>query len=201
MRKIIVGIDEAGRGPLAGPVVASAFCIIDKPRFRAVGDFDSKKLKPEWRENLYKILTTHPQIEWGIGQVSEKIIDQINIFQATRLAMQKAFFSLNSKLAKRGLSASLVIIDGISTIDISTPQKAVIRADASVFPCMAASIIAKVTRDRLMLKLHEKYPLYGFDRHKGYGTKLHFEMLKKHGPCPIHRFSFTPCNTYKDVLN
>ncbi|MEK7542482.1 MAG: ribonuclease HII [Patescibacteria group bacterium] len=199
MQKIIVGIDEAGRGPLAGPVVAAAFCIIGKPKFRAVGDFDSKKLTPQWREDLYQILTTHPQTEWGIGKVSEKLIDKINIFQATRLAMRKAFLQLNGKLEKRGLNPNLVIVDGMSTIDISAPQKAIIKADTTIFSCMAASIIAKVTRDRLMLRYHKKYPLYGFDRHKGYGTPLHFEMLEKYGPCPIHRLSFAPCK-YTSLL-
>ncbi|HEY4510201.1 MAG TPA: ribonuclease HII [Candidatus Paceibacterota bacterium] len=193
MQKIIVGIDEAGRGPLAGPVVAAAFCVVGKPKFRTAGDFDSKKLRPEWREDLYKILTTHPQTEWGIGIVSEKVIDKINIFQATKLAMKKAFQNLKRKLDKRGLVPNLVIVDGNALIDISVSQKAVVKADATIFQCMAASIVAKVTRDRLMLKLHKKYPQYGFDRHKGYGTKLHFEMLKKYGPCPIHRLSFAPC--------
>ena len=197
MQKIIVGIDEAGRGPLAGPVVAAAFCIIGKPRFRAKGDFDSKKLTPRWREDLYQILTTHPQIEWGIGRVSEKVIDKINIFQATRLAMKKAVLSLERKLRDRieipVLVIDSLIIDGNILLDLPFPQKAVIKADATIFLCMAASVIAKVTRDRLMLKLHKKYPMYGFDRHKGYGTRLHFAMLKKHGPCPIHRLSFAPC--------
>lgn len=197
MQKIIVGIDEAGRGPLAGPVVAAAFVmlntkykILDTSRLR-----DSKALSPIQREQIYGELRESPLVEWGIGRVSEKVIDRINIFQATRLAMRNAFLALSDKLAKRGLAPNLVIIDGISTIDISAPQKAVIKADATIFSCMAASIIAKVTRDRLMLKLHKKYPAYGFDRHKGYGTRLHFEMLKKHGPCPIHRKSFRPIST------
>jgi len=215
MRKIIVGIDEAGRGPLAGPVVAAAFCIVGKPRFRARGDFDSKKLTPQWREDLYKILTTHPQVEWGIGQVSEKVIDDINILQATRLAMVKAVKNLQQKLRKRAEKSTVhflndraksvpnfvidsLIIDGNFLLDLPISQKAVVKADATIFQCMAASIIAKVTRDRLMLKLHKKYPAYGFDRHKGYGTKIHFEMLKKHGPCAIHRLSFAPCK--QDLL-
>ncbi len=192
MQKIIVGIDEAGRGPLAGPVVAVAFVILNKTldtsRLR-----DSKALSPIQRERIYNDLRKSPLAEWGIGQVSEKAIDRINIFQATRLAMRNAFLHLKNKLAKKGLTPDLVIIDGISLIDISAPQKAIIKADATVLQCMAASIIAKVTRDRLMLKLHKQYPQYGFDRHKGYGTRLHFEMLTKHGPCPIHRLSFAPC--------
>ena len=209
-QKIIVGIDEAGRGPLAGPVVAAAFCVVGKPKFRARGDFDSKKLKPQWREDLYQILTTHPQVEWGIGQVSEKQIDNINILQATRLAMVKAVKNLQQKLRRRPRESyhhfshdrrksdeyfpiDSLIIDGNILLDLPIPQQAIPKADTTIFSCMAASIIAKVTRDRLILRLHKKYPQYGFDRHKGYGTKLHFAMLKKHGPCPIHRLSFAPC--------
>jgi len=213
MQKIIVGIDEAGRGPLAGPVVAAAFCVVGKPKFRAIGDFDSKKLTPQWREDLYQVFTSHPQIEWGIGQVSEKQIDKINILQATRLAMKKAFWNLhwnlqrklsqNSNIIKSSYSRKilykyydeLVIVDGNILLDLPVAQKAVVKADATIFPCMAASIIAKVTRDRLMLKLHKKYPLYGFDRHKGYGTTFHLEALKKYGPSPIHRLSFAPCKS------
>ncbi|MBI2098385.1 MAG: ribonuclease HII [Candidatus Wildermuthbacteria bacterium] len=197
MQKIIVGIDEAGRGPLAGPVVAAAFCVVGKPKFRAIGDFDSKKLTPQWREDLYQVFTSHPQIEWGIGQVSEKQIDKINILQATRLAMKKAFYGLFRKLQNKGVTPNLLIVDGTSLLDIPISQKAIPKADATIFPCMAASIIAKVTRDRLMLKLHERYPVYGFDRHKGYGTKFHLQALARFGPCTIHRKSFSPIS---DVL-
>lgn len=194
MQKIIVGIDEAGRGPLAGPVVAAAFCIIGKPKFRAVGDFDSKKLTPKWREDLYQIFTTHPQIQWGIGKVSEGVIDKINIFQATRLAMKKAVLALQRKMyeVRPRTSIELLIIDGNMLLDLPISQRAIPHADATIFLCMAASIIAKVTRDRLMRKLHKKYPVYGFDRHKGYGTMLHLEALKKYGVSPIHRRSFSP---------
>lgn len=196
MHKIIVGIDEAGRGPLAGPVVAAAFCVVGKPKFRAVGDFDSKKLTPQWREDLYKILTTHPQVEWACGQVSEKQIDKINIFQATKLAMKRAVRRLQAKLIVRDRelyrNIDLLIIDGNMLLDLPISQKAIVKADATIFSCMAASIIAKVTRDRLMRKLHKKYPVYGFDRHKGYGTTFHFEALKRYGVSPIHRRSFSP---------
>ena len=203
MQKIIVGIDEAGRGPLAGPVVACAVSILDFKHWDLFGNWklgfgnlrlrDSKLLSPKQRSMIYTELRRNSDVKWGIGQVSEKQIDKINILQATRLAMKKAFHGLSQKLQKRGLVPSLVIVDGTSLLDILISQKAVPKADATIFPCMAASIIAKVTRDRLMLKLHEKYPVYGFDRHKGYGTPLHFEMLKKYGPCPVHRLSFAPC--------
>lgn len=190
--QLIVGIDEAGRGPLAGPVVASAVVIIDSRAFAVRGVDDSKKLSARAREDLYKIFTSHPQVEWGIGMVSEKQIDKINIFQATRLAMKKAFHNLSRKLQKRGIEPDLLIVDGTALIDVSISQKAIVKADATIVQCMAASIVAKVTRDRLMLKYHKKYPEYGFDSHKGYGTRRHIKMLTKHGSCPIHRQSFAP---------
>ncbi|OHA61116.1 MAG: ribonuclease HII [Candidatus Wildermuthbacteria bacterium RIFCSPLOWO2_02_FULL_47_9c] len=200
MQKIVIGIDEVGRGSLAGPVVAAAFCMVGKPRLRAIGDFDSKKLTPRWREDLYEILTRHPDVEWGIGKVSERQIDRINILQATRLAMRKAFLSLRRKLVKREVKPSLVIVDGRTLLDIPVPQRALPHADATIFFCMASSIIAKVTRDRLMTRYHKKYPRYGFNRHKGYGTPYHLQALKKYGPCSIHRLSFTPCKQMQGVI-
>ena len=192
MKKIIVGIDEAGRGPLAGPVIAAAVTIF--ANYKILGlNRDSKQLTAKQRNEFFHIITNHPKIEWGIGQVSEKQIDKINILQATRLAMEKAFHSLQKKLHKRGVEPQLVIIDGNFLINISTPQRAVVKADTTVMQCMAASIVAKVIRDRLMQKLHVKYPLYNFASHKGYGTKFHLKMLKIHGPCPIHRLTFAPC--------
>ena len=224
MQKIIVGIDEAGRGPLAGPVVAAAFTVLN-PKFeyrnsKHVSGFvlgasnlqlrDSKLLSPKQRELIYEELCRNPDLEWGIGQVSEKQIDKINILQATRLAMKRAFWSLhrnlqrklskNSNIIKSSYSRKilykyydeLVIVDGNILLDLPVAQKAVVKADATIFPCMAASIIAKVTRDHLMLKLHKKYTLYGFDRHKGYGTTFHLQALEKYGTSPIHRRSFSP---------
>src|SRR3989344_8559144 len=202
MQKIIVGIDEAGRGPLAGPAVASAFVffytkyVIHNPYTLR----DSKLLSARQREQIYAQLSRNSEVEGGIGAVSEKQIDKINIFQATRLAMKKAFESLHKKLQKRGVEPELLIVDGTSLIDVAISQKAIIKADATILQCMAASIIAKVTRDRLMLRLHQKYPLYGFDRHKGYGTPQHLEMLRLHGPCAIHRLSFAPCQPKVDKI-
>lgn len=144
---------------------------------------DSKKVTSKRREELYEILTTHPDIEWGVGIVSEKIIDQINILQATKLAMQKAVEGVN-------LEGCVLIIDGNFGINTNHEQKAVPKADENVLECSMASVIAKVTRDRMMNKYHEKYSCYRFDKHKGYGTKLHREMILKHGPCDIHRQSF-----------
>jgi len=184
----VAGVDEVGRGPLAGPVVACAVLInrrrlnLHRSRFGLNQIKDSKKLTPQKREELYKILVNHPDIEWGIGQVSEKLIDRINILEATKLAMKKAV----QKLKK----PSFLILDGKIALSLKTPQKSIVRADEKVFSCSCASVIAKVYRDRLMQKCDQKYPLYGFAQHKGYPTELHRKMLKKHGVSKIHRKSF-----------
>jgi ribonuclease HII len=227
--KFVVGLDEVGRGPLAGPVCAAAVCFFSKAGFVIPARFakasarrakagiqnfksgsripevnashyngagkcgmtlkdirDSKKLTPRQREKWYEILTNHPTIKWGVGLVSEKIIDKINILEATKLAMKKAIEALEYE-------ADYLLLDGNFILeDISINQKAIIRGDERIISCAAASIIAKVTRDRLMERYHKKFPLYGFDRHKGYGTKRHFEEIQKHGPCKIHRLSFAP---------
>ncbi len=183
---IVIGIDEAGRGPLAGPVVASAVKIKNQKSKLKDNDLkikDSKKVTAKRREELYEILTNHLDIEWGVGIVSEKIIDQINILEATKLAMQKAVESVNSENCT-------LIIDGNFGINTNHKQKHYPKADESTLECSMASIIAKVTRDRIMRKYHKQYSFYGFDKHKGYGTKLHFEMIKKHGHCSIHRKTF-----------
>jgi ribonuclease HII len=182
----VIGIDEAGRGPLAGPVVASAVKIKNEDsrlKKNLLKVKDSKKITAKRREELYEILTNHPDVEWGVGVVSEKIIDQINILQATKLAMQEAVEKINRKNC-------FLIIDGSFGVNINCEQKSVPKADENVLECSMASVIAKVTRDRIMMKYHLKYPFYRFDKHKGYGTKLHLEMIKKHGHCPIHRKTF-----------
>jgi ribonuclease HII len=182
----VIGIDEAGRGPLAGPVVASAVKIKNEDsrlKKNLLKVKDSKKITAKRREELYEILTNHPDVEWGVGVVSEKIIDQINILQATKLAMQEAVEKINRKKC-------FLIIDGSFGVNINCEQKSVPKADENVLECSMASVIAKVTRDRIMMKYHLKYPFYRFDKHKGYGTKLHLEMIKKHGHCPIHRKTF-----------
>jgi ribonuclease HII len=190
-KRKIIGIDEAGRGPLAGPVVAASVKIINYPDFKRVGfsflkynSLDSKKLSFKKREEIYEIITKSSFIEYGVGMVSEKVIDNINILQATKLAMKKALEKMNT-------DNSQIVIDGNFTIDFNCLQKAVVRADESILECSLASIIAKVSRDRLMIKYHERYPYYRFDKHKGYGTKLHREMIRKYGSCPIHRKSFS----------
>lgn len=201
--KYVACLDEAGRGCLAAPVVAAAVILKNpkskrSPSGRQGGGRvgvqnlkikDSKKLTPKRREELYKILTNPPagglQIEWGIARVSEKVIDKINILEATKLAMKRAVEKLSKK-------PNFLILDGNFRINSSIPQKSIIKADEKVFSCAIASILAKVSRDRMMERYHQNYPQYGFDRHKGYPTKLHRKMLKKYGPCKIHRRSFRP---------
>ena len=200
--KRVACLDEAGRGPLAGPVVAAAALI--KPclkwNFKHLPVRDSKKLTPKRREGLYKILTNLPagelQIKWGVARVSEKIIDKVNILEATKLAMKKAVEKLSKK-------PNFLILDGRMKLNLNIPQKSIIKADEKVFSCAVASIIAKVSRDRIMERYHQKYPQYGFDKHKGYPTKLHRKMLKKYGPCKIHRRTFKPvkaCKSKKFLL-
>ncbi len=192
--QFVACIDEAGRGPLAGPVVACAVVLtkpsLGHPKLGLSKLRDSKKLSPKRREEIYAKIMHHHGIWWGIGIVSETVIDKINIFQATRLAMKKALANLQKKTP-----VDFLIVDGNKKLSfMNMPCKAIVKGDEKVFSCALASIIAKVTRDRMMLRYHKKYPQYGFDRHKGYGTKLHFTMLKKYGPCEIHRKSFAPMN-------
>jgi len=188
--KKVACLDEAGRGPLAGPVVASAVMI--KNRKFKIENFkkikDSKKLSAKQREKFYselcsiyrpsgryKLLIKHPQIQWGIGMVSEKVIDKINILEATKLAMEKAIKKIKSK-------PDFLILDGNMRLKINIPQKSIVKADEKVFSCAAASILAKVTRDRIMQKYHKKYSKYGFDKHKGYPTKHHLECCVNTDP-------------------
>ncbi len=213
--KYVVCLDEAGRGALAGPVVAAG--VIINSKFKMQNLSDSKKLRPKAREKFYKVLTTHSGIKWGIGKASEKVIDKINILEATKLAMEKAIKNLEKKLQKFLVakksdrffqrqnsggyhsidfksyhSVDFLILDGNFIINLPIPQRSIVKADEKVFSCAVASIIAKVTRDRIMERYHKKYPQYGFDKHKGYPTKLHLKMLKKYGPSKIHRKSFGP---------
>ncbi|MCX6718564.1 MAG: ribonuclease HII [Candidatus Staskawiczbacteria bacterium] len=186
--KCVVGLDEAGRGPLAGPVVAAAVIIsnfefrISKLKIR-----DSKQMSKKQREKVYEELTSCPEIHWGVGIVSEKVIDKINILEATKLAMKKAI---------KNLKPDYLLLDGNFKIKIDLPQRSIIKGDQKVISISAASIIAKVTRDKIMQKYHKKYPNYGFDQHKGYGTKAHIEKLRKFGACPIHRKSFSPVSLF-----
>lgn len=185
---VLIGVDEAGRGPLAGPVVAAAVALERlSDDLLALAVDDSKVVSPKRRIALFLKLTHHPHIRWSVGMASHTIIDEINVLQASLLAMRDAVGLLYPTLEKRGIA----YIDGREIIPgLVLDQRALIGGDATVFSIAAASIIAKVTRDAIMYRYASQYPEYQFDKHKGYGTKLHFDFLKKHGPCPIHRKSF-----------
>jgi|TARA_B100001971_G_C18123052_1_gene500495 ribonuclease HII len=192
-----IGIDEVGRGPLAGPVMAGAVLLYKVSRLDTAilqELRDSKKLTAAKREEFYDSLTNHPNIIWGIGEASEKVIDRINIFEATKLAMVRAIEALKKKLDK-DIKIDNIVIDGRMSLDIDIPQLSIAKADEKILSCSIASIIAKVKRDRLMDKYHALYPDYGFKTHKGYGTKQHMDALSKYGPCDIHRKSFYPVST------
>jgi len=204
--RFVAGLDEAGRGPLAGPVVAAAVIIknydlkIFNKDFKGIND--SKKLSEKQREYFYKILTKNKNIKWGIGIVSEKIIDKINILEATKLAMIKAICDANIRIHTNNTNKKIdfLLIDGNFTLRQAQgkkyiPQKSIIRGDQKVVSISAASIIAKVARDRIMEKYDKKYPQYGFKNHKGYPTELHINILKKIGYCSIHRKTFFPVST------
>ena len=178
--QVICGVDEAGRGPLAGPVCAAA--VILPPHLEIPGLTDSKKLTDKKRRELFPIIQEQA-IAYGIGLASEQEIDEINILQATFLAMQRALDQLSVK-------PDLALIDGNREKNFGIPVKTVVKGDSLSMNIAAASILAKVTRDDLMVKMAEEYPQYGFDIHKGYGTKAHYAALTDHGPSPIHRMTF-----------
>lgn len=188
--EFVGGLDEAGRGPLAGPVVA-ACVIVDKntlqkitatPELRKIND--SKKLTEKKRTELYEIIIK--EFSYGVGLSDNQTVDNINVLQATFLAMKKALSNIKTK-------PDFLLIDGSLPIpNTSFKQRPIINGDALVFSIAAASIIAKVTRDNIMMEMHKKYPQYCFDQHKGYGTKLHMDRLKEFGCSPIHRKSFAP---------
>jgi ribonuclease HII len=181
--KIIAGVDEAGRGPLAGPVVAAAVALASPiSRFPAV--FDSKQISDARRRRLRDEILAVCGVMIGVAVVSAEEIDRINILKATHLAMWEAL----AKIAK----AQFALIDGLPVPGLPCPSEAIVRGDAKSALIAAASIIAKVHRDEIMEGLAPKYPLYGFEKHKGYGTAEHINALKKFGPCPIHRKTFTP---------
>lgn len=178
--KLVAGIDEAGRGPLAGPVVAAA--VILHPDQPIDGVNDSKKLSEKRREQLFELIIKQAAAV-GVGQAGAETIDRINILQATRQAMLEAVRALP-------VSPDYLLIDGITTIASPLPQQTIKQGDSRSASIAAASIIAKVTRDRLMQDYDRLYPAYGFARHKGYGSAMHLAALQKYGPCPIHRMTF-----------
>lgn len=196
---IPIGIDEAGRGPLAGPVVAAAVLFksadfkIPEGREKEFNLIrDSKKLSPKQRETAFALVQEFFHV--GVGIVSAETIDRVNILQATFLAMKSALSELERVAGLRGKESSLVLlIDGNQELpNVSLKQESVVEGDGKVKSIAAASIIAKVTRDRLIILADYEYPAYGFARHKGYGTREHMDALRKYGPTPIHRKSFRP---------
>ena len=177
---LVCGVDEAGRGPLAGPVCAAAVIL---PRDLEIeGLNDSKKLSDKRRRALYEVITEQA-ISYGIAMVDEKVIDEINILQATFLAMRRA-------LAQLTVTPDLVLIDGNRETDFGLPVKTVVKGDSLSANIAAASVLAKVSRDDWMLEMAKQYPQFGFEIHKGYPTRAHYDALRAHGPCPIHRMSF-----------
>jgi ribonuclease HII len=180
--QVIAGMDEAGRGPLAGPVVAAAVVL---PRIRTLkGIADSKTLKAGQREKALSLIRKKA-LGIGIGIVEAEEIDRLNILQASLKAMELALQALS-------LSPDCVLIDGLHTLRLPLNQQAIPKGDGRCLSIAAASIVAKVTRDRLMVAYHEKYPEYNFARHKGYGTREHLQAIRDHGCCPLHRQSFRP---------
>jgi ribonuclease HII len=178
--EVIAGVDEAGRGPLAGPVVAAA--VILPKGITIEGVDDSKKLSEKRREKLYVEISSRA-LSVGVGIVSHEVIDRVNIYQASILAMRKALEDL-------GRPFDIVLADGNSFKHEAWRYQNIVNGDAKSVTIAAASVIAKVTRDRLMREYHVQFPQYGFDRHKGYGTKFHLQAIREHGICPIHRRSF-----------
>jgi ribonuclease HII len=178
----IAGLDEAGRGPLAGPVVAAAVVLPDG--LLIPGLTDSKQVTEQERERLFEIIKLQA-VCFGVGIADERAIDEINIYQATILAMERAVQTLAPQ-------PDYLLLDAITLPRIELPQKPLIRGDCRSHSIAAASILAKVTRDRIMRELHEKFPCYNFQKHKGYGTKEHLARLQEHGPCEAHRKSYSP---------
>jgi ribonuclease HII len=184
---LLAGVDEAGRGPLAGPVVAAAVILDDERPIRGLAD--SKLVPPKRRERLYDLIMARALCV-GVSEATVEEIDRLNILQATLLAMQRA-------VARLRLPPQRVWVDGNRLPVLPVPAQAVIGGDATVAAISAASIIAKVHRDRLCMELHERYPQYGFDAHKGYATPDHLQALRRHGPCAIHRRSFAPVREWQ----
>ncbi len=200
-----IGVDEAGRGPLAGPVVAAAAWvnpdILEKEFEERALIRDSKTLSEKQREQIHDHISNSEKFEAGIGEVSHQMIDRLNILNATLLAMRLACEELIEKMALKKIIQKneevCVLIDGNKKIPkISHEQRMFAKGDLNIFSIATASIFAKVYRDSIMKGYHKEYPAYGFDRHKGYGTRYHFQQIQKNGPCDIHRKSFGPIKSY-----
>lgn len=194
----LAGVDEAGRGCLAGPVVAGAVLIApddigtlaQTELFRVN---DSKQLTAKQRDACFEIITHHPKIQWAVGQASPEEIDQFNILRATHLAMRRAVEGLTP-------APTHALVDGLPIKGLPIPHTAIVKGDAKSLLIACASIVAKVTRDRLCETLDKHYPNYGFAQHKAYGTKAHLEALRTYGPCPAHRKTFAPVAVVQDEL-
>ncbi len=184
--RYIAGVDEVGRGPLAGPVVTAA--VVLPENFEVLGIDDSKKLSEKKREELYDTILENA-VAYGIGMADHETIDEINILNATKLAMKRAVESCQKMLGRESV-LDLVLVDAINIEDLHVPQKAVIKGDTRVLAIAAASIVAKVTRDRMMKEYAKEYPWYSFESNKGYGTAAHYAGIREHGICPIHRRTF-----------
>ena len=186
----VAGVDEAGRGPLAGPVVAAAV-VLPAPWMAEglpgalEGLNDSKQLTPRQRDRFYQVLITTAGVEFGIARLEAEQVDEYNILRATHRAMAEA-------LAQLKPGPGHVLVDGLRVASLAYPQTALVKGDSLSYSIAAASVLAKVTRDRLMLEHGARWPAYGFALHKGYGTSRHLAALAEHGPCPIHRRSFAP---------
>ena len=186
--KYVAGVDEAGRGPLAGPVVAAA--VILPEEFSSNQLNDSKKLSSSKREKIYnELMNVDSKVISAFAVIDEVVIDKINILRATHMAMAQASSNLS-------IEPSFVIIDGMPIKDFPFNNESIIKGDSKSLSIAAASVIAKVERDRIMLNYSKKYPEYKFEKHKGYGTKLHLEALKEFGPCKIHRKTFAPVKKF-----
>jgi ribonuclease HII len=186
----VAGVDEAGRGPWAGPVVAAAVMLPARWAREGLpvelrGLNDSKQLTAAQRERFFEFLVHCPEVRYGIASVDAAEIDRLNILRATERAMQQA-------LAQLRPAPEHVLLDGRAVAALALPQTALVGGDARSYSIAAASVLAKVTRDRMMLQFHARWPIYGFAEHKGYGTAAHRAALAAHGPCPIHRRSFAP---------
>jgi ribonuclease HII len=194
----VAGVDEAGRGPLAGPVVAAAAILPARWAETGLpnelsGLNDSKQLTETQREKFFEFITACGEIEFAVAEISAAVIDEINILQATHRAMNDALAKLNPLPAH-------ALVDGRPVKTLRVPQTAIVKGDARSFSIAAASVLAKVTRDRAMLKFHEQFPEYDFAAHKGYGTAKHLAAIEKFGACPIHRKTFAPLKTEEPKL-
>lgn len=180
---IVVGVDEAGRGPLAGPVSVGAAIVPEDFHHPVIND--SKKLSEKAREKLFDELVERDDIHWAVSLVEASEVDEVNVLKATHLGMARAVKALKVK-------PGMCLIDGLPVPNFPYPHEGIVKGDGKSLSIATASIFAKVTRDRIMREAAKSYPEYGFERHKGYGTKAHLEALARYGPCPLHRRSFQP---------